>query len=104
MALDRRLSDADIPAALVRKLEEVEIKGVRQLYDRLRSDSQTLRNYLKLSEADFDEFYRMVEDLIKQDYPEDTLSRIHPKVNKSGVAVHRLNDPTRPRYEKRREE
>jgi hypothetical protein len=103
MPVDLRLSEAGIPAALARKLEEIAINSVRQLYARLRSDGKTLRVYLGLSDADFDEFYRGVENLISEEYPEDRLPRIHPRVNKSGVAAHRLNDPARPRYGKRRD-
>jgi hypothetical protein len=102
--MDLTLADAGMPARITRKLERAAIRSLRQLYDRLRNDSGALRKYLGFSDADFEKFYRSVEDMIRKDYPEDTLPHIHPKVNKRGVAVHRLNDPTRPRYEKRRQE
>lgn len=104
MPTDLRLADAGVPEAVAHKLEDVAINSVRQLYARLRSDGNALRQYLGLTDADFDEFYRRVEKLVGEEYPEDGLPRIHPKVNKRGVAVHRLDDPARPRFGNRREE
>ena len=105
MPTDLRLAEAGVPEAVVEKLEEAAINSVRQLYDRLRGDGGgALRRYLGLGEADFDQLYRRVEQLVGDEYPEDMLDRIHPKVNKRGVAVHRLNDPARPRFGNRREE
>lgn len=98
MATDHGLSDINIPAELAERLEEVEIRSARQLYARLRHEPQALQAYLQLSDEEFGDFYRRVEDVIKAEYPEDLLPRIRPQVNKKGVAAHRLNDPTRPRY------
>jgi hypothetical protein len=101
MATHPRLLDTDIPPAVSRKLENLEIKSVRQLYARLRDDRGTLRAYLQLSDEEFTRLYRRIENLVRDEYPQDLLPKIHPTVNKSGVAVHRLHDPTRPKYNKR---
>lgn len=105
MPTDLRLTDAGVSEAVAEKLNEAAINSVRQLYDRLRVDnSGALRRYLDLSQADFDELYRRVEQLIGEEYPEDRLARIHPKVHKRGVAVQRLDDPTRPKFGNRSDE
>ena len=98
---DQALSELKIPAAVSRKLDDLEIRSVRQFYSRLRDDGPRLQEYLKLKDVDFASLYRKVEGVIKDEYPEDMIPRIHPRVKKTGVAVHRLNDPARPRFGKR---
>lgn len=98
MMMDQKLSDTNIPIAVLRKLEDLAIGSVRQLYARLRYERSSLREHLQLPDADFDEFYREIEELIRTECPEDALPQIRSTVNKTGVAVRRLHDPTRPRY------
>lgn len=98
MATDLRLLDIDIPAAISSKLEDLEIRSVRQLYARLQGEGHSLQDHLQLSDEEFAGLKSKIEDLIRDEYPEDMIPRIHPKVNKSGVAVHRLNDPSRPKF------
>jgi hypothetical protein len=81
------------------KLADAAIRTVRQLYDRLRSNPAVLRTYLQLPGPAFNELYRQVEDLIRTKYPEDLQPKGHPEVNRTGVPVHRHNDPSRPRYD-----
>jgi hypothetical protein len=101
MAKEQELSETNIPATISRKLEDLEIRSVRQLYSRLLRDSSNLQDYLQLTDIDFASFYRAVEGLVKDKYPDDILPRIHPAVKKTGVAAHRLNDPTRPKFDRR---
>ncbi len=98
MPTDRALSDIDISDRISSKLGELEINGVRQLYSRLLHEANALRTFLRLSPDDFSELRQKVETVVRDEYPEDLLPQIHPQVNKRGVAVHRLNDPTRPRF------
>jgi len=51
-----------------------------------------LQRYLKLSDGDFAELAGKVENVVKEDYPEELVGKSHPVVNKRGVAVHRLRD------------
>ena len=101
MTIHQSLSDVDTLGWISRKLEDIEVRSVRQLYARLREDSSTLQGYLKLSDEEFSKLYEKIESLIRNEYPQDMVSRAHPTVNKSGVAVHRLHNPTRPKYNKR---
>jgi len=101
MATDRALADINIPLGISRKLGELEIRSVRQLYSRMRHEDKILRDYLQLSKNDFSELRNKIENLIREEYPEDVPSRINPQVNKTGVAVHRLTDPERPKYDRR---
>ena len=98
MARDHSLSEADIPNAISRKLEDLEIKTVRQFHARLEREGPSLQQYLGLSDAKFADLRGRIEDFVAEEYPEDQLPRIRPSVNKTGVAVHRLDDPTRPKY------
>ena len=102
MVTDVLLSDVGISAKAVQRLRGLEIRGVRQLYARLQREKAELQRYLQLSDEEFAEVLRRVEARIDSDYPEDARPRIHPDVNKRGVAVDRLHDPTRPRYGSRR--
>ena len=95
---DLALAELDIPGRISRKLEDLEIRSVRQLYARLRQEDHVLRDYLQLSKEDFSELRHKVEHLIREEHPEDLLPKLHPRVHKRGVAIHRLHDPTRPRY------
>lgn len=101
---DIALTEIDIPGRISRKLGELDIKGVRQLYSRLRKEANPLRDFLELSNDDFSTLRQKIEMVVRNEYPEDLLPTIRPQVHKGGVAVHRLNDPARPRYSRRREE
>ncbi len=103
MTTKQELSDLNIPATVLRKLEDIAVVSVRQLCARLRHESAEMQEYLQLSDEEFAGFRREIEDVIQTESPEDTLPRIRPVVNKSGVAVHRLHDPTRPKYNARGE-
>lgn len=99
MAQDIRLDDLSfIPQPVLSGLYELEIHTIRQLYERLKTDQSALQDYLRLSAPEFNDIQRKVEKVIKEEFPKDTLSHIYPHVNKHGVAVGRLHDPTRPRY------
>lgn len=100
MNTHQSLSDVDIPERILRKLEDLAIRTVRQFYARLRDDGSNLQKYMGLSDEQFSRIYEKIENLIKDEYPQDMLPKIHPTVNKSGVAVHRLHDRTRPKYNK----
>jgi hypothetical protein len=99
MTEDKRLSELDfIPGVILGKLNALEIRTVRQLFARLRNEEIELRDYLELSDQEFALFRKNVEDFIEAEFPEDTLPHIHPPVHKGGVAVNRLDDPSRPKY------
>lgn len=98
MTKDLRLSNIDIPAGARRRLEKLEIRGVRQLFARLQREAGDLQPYLGLSDEDFAALRHTVEAMIDAQYPQDKLPHLHPAVNKKGVAVDRLDDPERPRY------
>jgi hypothetical protein len=104
MANDRTLADLDIPAAVVGRLKDLAIRGVRQLYARLKREAPALQDYLQLADATFADFRRRVEDAVRKEYPEDLFAKTHPPVNKQSVAVHRLHDPQRPRFGQSEEE
>jgi hypothetical protein len=104
MTSDRSLADLEFPAAVVRKLGDLAIRGVRQLYARLRHEGPGLQHYLQLSDPAFADLCRRVEDAIRADYPEDLHPPVHPRVNKTGVSVYRLRDPKSPRYDPPEEE
>ena len=87
-----------IPQPILTRLIDLEIHTIRQLFSRLRSQEDELGDYLDLPDEEFASFRRKVEELIKDKFPADDIPRIHPTVNKSGVAVHRLKDSTRPRF------
>jgi len=92
------ISGIDLPPRCSRKLADLEIRGVRQLYARLQREHTALQQHLGLSDEDFDTLTRQVESVIRSEFPEDALPHVHPPVNKTGVAVNRLHDPARPRY------
>jgi hypothetical protein len=97
MAEDIKLDRIDfIPQPILARLIDLEIHTVRQLFARLQGDE--LEDYLELSDEEFASFRRKVEELIKNKFPGEDIPRIHPAVNKRGVAVHRLNDSSRPRF------
>ena len=99
MAQDIRLDELSfIPQLVLSGLRDLEIRTIRQLYERLKTDRSALQDYLHLSTPEFDELRRKVKKVITEEFPKDTLQHIYPRVNKRGVAVGRLNDPTRPRY------
>jgi len=87
-----------IPASISKALRELDIRTARQLFARLRSQENELKAYLKLSILDFETLRQKLDNLISENFPEDLLPSIQPTVNKRGVAVHRLHDPTRPKY------
>ena len=95
MVSDHLLSELSLPTGVPEKLNDLAVRGVRQLYARLRHDGPHLQPYLQLSDPAFAELYRKVEALIGSDYPEDLVQKVHPVVNKGGVAVDRLQGSTR---------
>lgn len=100
MSIQQNLSD--LPRTISSKLDDLAITNIRQLYARLRADRLSLQNYIGCSDEQFDKFYNDVESRIKEDYPQDmAYGTNHPSVNKSGVAVHRLQDRSRPKYGKK---
>jgi hypothetical protein len=102
MVSDILLQDAGLklaPAAIGRLTRDLAIRGVRQFYARLRREGRDLQEFLELSDFEFAELCRNVEDIIGDRYPEDLQPREHPAVHKQGVAVHRMHDPERPRYD-----
>ncbi|MDX6498039.1 MAG: hypothetical protein QOG23_1299 [Blastocatellia bacterium] len=99
MAEDIKLdSIAFIPRPILTRLLDLEIYTIRQLFARLQSQADELEDYLELSAEEFASFRRKVNDLTQDRFPEDDLPRIYPTVNKRGVAVHRLDDSSRPRF------
>jgi hypothetical protein len=92
MGNDLALADLDIPQAVRDKLAELAVGGVRQFHARLRREGPVLREYLKLSPAAFAALSRLVEDVVRKHFPDDLALKIHPAVNKTGVAVHRLKN------------
>lgn len=102
MSTQQNLLNSNISRMVLDKLDDLAIGNVRQLYARLRADKRSLQNYIGLSDDQFDKFYNAVESQIKEEYPQDMASGFsHPTVNKSGVAVHRLEDKNRPKYGKK---
>jgi hypothetical protein len=103
MAEDIKLDRIEfIPGPILTKLVDLEVHTIRQLSARLRSQGDELRDYLQLSDEEFASFCGKVDDLIKDRFPEDDLPRIFPTVNKRGVAVHRLDDSSPPRFVERK--
>lgn len=103
MTQDIKLNKVEfIPAPILKGLRGLEINTVRQLFARLRSQEQELREYMKLSTTDFEALRKKLDDLISKNFPEDLVPRINPRVNKRGVAVHRLPDSSRPKYYSRK--
>lgn len=99
MAEDIKLDTIEfIPGPIRTKLLELEIHTIRQLSARLRSQGDELEDYLQLPAEEFAGLSRKIDDLIQDRFPEDCLPRIYPAVNKRGVAVHRLDDPSRPGF------
>lgn len=98
MAHDPDLAELDLADAVREKLEALEIHTLRQLFARLAGDVEALRGYLALSEPDFAAVRQRVERRIREEFPEDAVPQIRPKVHKRGVAVHRLGEPRRSRF------
>ncbi|HEX3552296.1 MAG TPA: hypothetical protein VIA62_03600 [Thermoanaerobaculia bacterium] len=98
MATDTALVDINIPSAILRKLAELEIKSLRQLYARLQHEDFGLREYLQLSKADFSQLLQNVENIIRNEHPEALLPSIHPRVNRTGVPLHRFRGPVRSKH------
>lgn len=98
---DKKLMDVIfITKPVLDKLRDLEIHSLRQLYARLRASEPELENYLDLSDAEFSHLRARIEQLMEEEFPQDTLSQIHPRVHKRGVAAHRIYDPSRPEYYK----
>jgi hypothetical protein len=93
---------AFIPGPILKGLRDLEINTARQLFARLQSQEQELKEYMQLSTRDFETLRLNLDDLIRKNFPEDLIRRIQPSVNKRGVAVHRLHDTSRPRYYSRK--
>jgi hypothetical protein len=87
-----------ISRPILKGLRELEINTVRQLFTRLRSEEHALKEYMQLSTKDFDTLRQKLNTLVSKNFPEDLIPRIQPPVNKRGVAAHRLQDASRPRY------
>jgi len=99
MAEDIKLDNLEfLRQPILARLNDLEIHTIRQLFARLQSQEEDLANYLELSDEDFAELHKKVNEVIKERFPEELLPRIYPAVNKRGVAVHRLNDSSRPRF------
>lgn len=99
MRKDRDVADLRfIPETTRARLNTLEIRTLRQLAARLTAEGNQIQEYLRLSDQKFAALRRRVERLIQGEFPEDALARVHPPVNKRGVAVHRLKDPARPKY------
>lgn len=98
MLSDESLSELDFIAdAVAEKLRDFEIHTILQLAERLRSAGQSrIQHMLALSDDEFRDLYRNVVQFVEQEFPEDQICR--DTVHKHGVAVHRLNDPSRPKY------
>jgi hypothetical protein len=97
MAIDLPLADLDIPQSVREKLAALAIGGVRQFHARLRRDQPGFRRYLQLSQAAFAVLSHQVEEVIRENFPDDLEREPHPPVNRTGVAVHRLKKRPRPR-------
>ena len=98
MPADHAITDLSLPGAVLDKLFDLSIRSVRQLYARLRREGRSLQDYLELSDRAFADLLHRVEDIIRRDFPDDLTAQTHPRVSKTGVAVHRLHDPSRPRF------
>ena len=104
MATDLSPAELDIPAPVVNRLGDLAIRGVRQLYARLRREGPQIQRYLQLSDPAFADLYHTVEVAISDHYPQDLQPQAHPEVNKAGVAVQRLGDAKRAQYGPRGED
>lgn len=99
MQRDIGLGEVDfVPEAIARRLAELEIHSLRQLHFRLQSEPQALQEFLAVPDEQFKELQTKIDSSIKESFPEDLLPHIYPTVNKRGVPVHRLSDPSRPKY------
>jgi len=95
MTTDTALKETEIPSTILRKLAELEIKSVRQLYARLQHEELGLRDYLQLSKDDFCELRERVESILRDEHPDALLPSIRPRVNRTGVPLHRFRSPVR---------
>jgi len=99
MATDLNLQEVDfIAPPVAARLADLEIRTLRQLAARLTSDRETLREYLDLDPPHFHRLCSDTEALVERRFPDAALPAIFPKVHRQGVAVHRLDDPARPRF------
>ena len=99
MERDVNLNDVDfVWESILSKLTDLGIYTIRQLYPRLVSEGAALQKYLQLSDKEFVSFLDDVKQYLEEVSPEDRLPQIRPRVNKRGVAVDRLDDPSRPKY------
>jgi len=88
-----------VPEDLARKLQALEIRSVRQLAARLQSETTALGDYLELGEADLKKLCTATREFVEKHFPAATLRAIYPQVSRRGVAVNRLDDRFRPRFE-----
>lgn len=95
---DKSLDGIKYFGGVLSKLQAIEVRTLRQLYSRLQADGFLLRNYLKMSAPEFTKFSHAVRDLMQKEFPRDLTPSITPVVNKHGVAVEQLKDPSRPKY------
>lgn len=103
MTKDIKLNQvAFITKPVLKSLGELEINTARQLFARLSSREEELKEYIQLSPKEYETLRRKLHSLISKRFPEDLVPRIHPPVNRRGVAVHRLHDTARPRYYSRK--
>lgn len=103
MTKDIKLNEVTfISKPVLKSLGELEINTARQLFARLNSREQELKEYMQLSTKEYETLRRKLHSLISKKFPEDLVPRIHPRLNRRGVAVHRLHDTSRPRYYSRK--
>jgi hypothetical protein len=95
MATDTALQETEIPNSILRKLAELEIRSVRQLYARLQHEGRGLRDYLQLSKNDYSELLERVESILRDEHPDALLPAIRPRVNRTGVPLHRFRGSAR---------
>lgn len=89
MASHQSFADLGIPAEVSVKLSDLAIRGVGQLYARLKHEAPGLQRYLQLSDAAFADLFGRVERAVSDADPAARLPQVHPEVNKTGVAVRR---------------
>jgi hypothetical protein len=98
MSADLSVQDVKfIPKPMADKLRALEIRTLRQLAARLEADREPLRDYLGLNEREFEGLRLDTTALVEREFPEER--RSWPRVNKRGVAVHRLQEAKRPRFQ-----
>lgn len=96
---DCRLGDVDfIDREVADKLGQLEIRTIRQLADRLHRETPELQAYLDLDRRQFIALSEATESYVHTHFPDLAAAAPLPRVHHRGVAVHRLADPTRPRF------